>query len=87
MNEVGVERTLKNRAEEYGDFTEQAQITQMIMVAIQTEKLDIAPPYVREAVHMIASKLARIANGTPLHRDSWHDIQGYAKLVEDRIPE
>ena len=35
----------------------------------------------QEALHMICSKLARIANGDPNHVDSWHDIAGYASLV------
>jgi hypothetical protein len=34
---------------------------------------------------MILMKLARALNGDPNDTDNWHDIQGYAKLVEDRI--
>jgi len=34
---------------------------------------------------MILHKIARIVNGDPDYTDSWHDIAGYAKLVEDRL--
>ena len=36
---------------------------------------------------MILHKLARILNGDPNYVDSWHDIAGYAILVEDIIKE
>ena len=39
----------------------------------------------REAVDMILHKLARVLNGDPNYADNWHDIQCYAKLVEQRI--
>ena len=34
---------------------------------------------------MILSKISRLVTGDPAHKDSWHDIQGYAKLAEDRL--
>lgn len=39
----------------------------------------------KEALEMIAHKIARILNGDPNYADSWHDIVGYAKLVEDSL--
>ena len=39
----------------------------------------------REALGMIQHKIARILNGDPTYADSWHDIAGYAKLVDDRL--
>ena len=39
-----------------------------------------------QALEVIADKIARILNGDPNYADNWHDIQGYAKLVEDRLP-
>ena len=43
-------------------------------------------PYAHEeALHMICSKIARIMNGDINHLDSWHDIGGYSKLIEDLI--
>jgi len=40
----------------------------------------------REGLSMIQHKIARIMCGDPNYYDHWHDIQGYAKLVEDRLP-
>jgi hypothetical protein len=37
-----------------------------------------------EALDMIASKLSRIMCN-PNHKDSWHDIAGYATLVEETL--
>lgn len=40
----------------------------------------------KQALTVIADKIARILSGDPDYADNWHDIQGYAKLVEDRLP-
>lgn len=34
---------------------------------------------------MIFQKISRIVNGDPDYADNWHDIQGYARLVEERL--
>jgi hypothetical protein len=44
-------------------------------------------PDQREALEMIAHKIARIVNGDPNYADSWLDIAGYAQLVADRLNE
>lgn len=36
---------------------------------------------------MIAGKIARIINGDPNYVDSWHDIAGYATLIEQELKE
>ena len=40
----------------------------------------------REGLKAILQKIARILNGDPNYADNWHDIQGYARLVEERLP-
>lgn len=47
---------------------------------------DLLTPVAKQALTVIADKIARILNGDPNYADNWHDIQGYAKLVEDRLP-
>jgi hypothetical protein len=37
----------------------------------------------KEVLEMIAVKIGRILNGDPNYKDSWHDIIGYVKLVDD----
>jgi len=44
------------------------------------------PAMHKQALTVIADKIARMLSGDPNYADNWHDIQGYAKLVEDRLP-
>ena len=37
------------------------------------------------ALDMICNKMARIVNGDPNYIDNWHDICGYATLVEQEL--
>jgi hypothetical protein len=39
----------------------------------------------RESLAMICQKMARIVNGDPFYRDSWHDIVGYARLIDTKL--
>jgi hypothetical protein len=38
----------------------------------------------KQALTVIADKQARILSGDPEYVDNWHDIQGYARLAEQR---
>lgn len=82
-----IDKTLSERGGRYGDFTDHAKIAQEIQDAMRK-----APGWNRlnavqkQALTVIADKQARILSGDPNYHDNWHDIQGYAKLVEDRLP-
>jgi hypothetical protein len=39
----------------------------------------------KESLDLICNKISRIVNGDPWYHDSWHDIIGYARLVEERL--
>lgn len=81
-----IEDTLIERGERYGDFAEHARITQNIKLAMtDSPKWEDLSCDKREALEMIAHKIGRILNGDPEFFDSWHDIIGYAKLVEDKL--
>ena len=81
-----VDDTLAARQSTYGDFTSVASTTGQLMAIIRNSKNGQTMPYAHdEALHMICSKIARIVNGDHNHKDSWHDIGGYAKLIEDLI--
>ena len=41
----------------------------------------------KQALTVISDKIARIISGDPEYADNWHDIQGYARLVEERLPQ
>lgn len=82
-----LDETLKDRGERYGEFTDNAVIAQRIKHAMRFNPAlwqNLKPAH-QEALDVIASKMARIISGDPNYPDNWHDIQGYAKLAEDRI--
>ena len=82
--------TLKARGKSYGDFSDVADVAQKLKRVIGEElharDKHLAPDQ-HEALSMICSKLARIINGDPDLIDNWHDIAGYATLVETRLSE
>lgn len=79
-------QTLAERNQRYGDFKGHAEIAQAIKRAMKNGKnWDELPESMQESLEMIAHKIGRIINGDPAYADSWHDIAGYAKLIEDEI--
>lgn len=87
MNHTNVNATLAERGARYGDFTDHAAIAQDLQDTMRDapgwHRLDAVK---RQALTVIADKIARILSGDPSYADNWHDIQGYAKLAEDRLP-
>lgn len=81
-----IDKTLEERGTRYGAFTGHAQITQGIKDAMKNSPnwSRLAPDQV-EALEMTAHKIGRILNGDPNYIDSWHDIGGYIRLVEQRL--
>jgi len=81
-----IDGTLQERGKRYGDFCGHAQITQEIKrVMHRCPSWDNISHDKREALEMIAHKMGRILNGDPNYADSWHDIIGYARLVEQTL--
>lgn len=84
---TGIAQTLSERGNRYGDFGDNARISQDLKRVLETQLgWGTLSCLHREGITMILQKLARIVNGDPNYKDNWHDIQGYAKLVEDRLP-
>lgn len=89
---MSVESTLVERGKRYGDFADHAIIAQQLQDVMRKHEANGLVhwkklTYVqRQALTVIADKIARILSGDPNYADNWHDIQGYAKLVEDRLP-
>ena len=81
----GVDATLNERQSQYGDFENVAEMTQGLLFVMGQYGYESMPDMHKEALHMICSKMARIVNGDHNHLDSWHDIGGYAKLIENNI--
>ena len=85
---MSIENTLAERGNRYGDFTDHAAICQRIKLAFLygPTRWGRLSDVQKQALEVIADKIARILSGDPNYADNWHDIQGYAKLVEDRLP-
>lgn len=79
VRQASITDTLNERQSTYGDFKDVANTTQYLLRMLSTDAMSDVQ---LEALHMICSKLARIAHGDPNYKDNWHDIAGYATLVE-----
>lgn len=80
-----IEAALAERGARYGDFTDHACTAQFIQdVMRETPGWSRLSSVQKQALTVIADKQARILTGDPNYKDNWHDIQGYAKLAEDR---
>lgn len=85
MNDA-IEKTLEERGNRYGQFADHARLSQAIKRAMaQGRNWDRMDDDKREALEMVAHKIARIINGDASFHDSWHDIIGYTKLVADTL--
>jgi len=81
-----VEKTLQVRETRYGDFSENALYAQRIKEIMRiTRAWPALQPFQREALELIASKIGRMLSGDPNYVDNWHDLAGYATLVEQRL--
>ena len=81
-----VDTTLEQRGYRYGPFSGHAEMTMKLMRQMQCgRQWDYLNDSQQEALHMIAHKIGRILNGDPNYADSWHDIAGYATLVDNQL--
>jgi hypothetical protein len=86
MQSTDVSATLAERGKRYGEFHNHAAISQGLKEVLrQTPGWSRLNPPMKEGLEMILHKIGRILNGDPTYADSWHDIAGYAKLVEDHL--
>lgn len=82
-----VSSTLSTRATTHGSFIDNGAIMQAFKeIARSGRNWDDLTPHQREAIDMICHKLGRILCGNPNFADHWHDIAGYATLVEQLLP-
>ena len=83
---MSVDDTLKEREETHGKFEQHAFTSQWVKSGLRgSQQWNRMSNTQREALEMIAHKIARILNGNPNHKDHWHDIAGYATLVEKEL--
>lgn len=85
-NECNVEDTLKKRGSIYGGYDNVCSARVDIMNVLQTHHENVNGVPMDNKIAMgfsdVVLKLVRAA-GKPSYSDSWHDLGGYAKLMED----
>ena len=77
-----VRSTLDERGSRYGDYLDNANLTQDLyhIIARQNDNLR---PFELETIHMVCHKCARILCGDPNYLDNYVDINGYIQLMLD----
>ena len=84
---MSLEQTLNDRGKTHGSFTENARTSQHLKAVMRkSPNWDELSQIQKEGLEVIAAKLSRILSGNPNEPDHWHDIQGYARLVEQSLP-
>ncbi len=82
---MNVDKTLKERGNNYGSYGANVEAISTIMDALDGVKVDKdgrrLTTIERTHLQYQVIKLVRLG-ATPEHVDSWHDIQGYANLSE-----
>lgn len=83
---MSINKTLEQRGERYGKFKDVAATTYALQEILRDAKNHehMTDDQVI-ALDMICNKMARIVNGDPSYIDNWHDIAGYATLVEQEL--
>lgn len=77
-----VDTVVNQRSSRYGPFSTNAQTSQLIKAAMMASpNWATLEPFHKEALEMIAHKIARILNGDPSYEDNYVDIAGYATAV------
>ena len=80
-----IKETLSQRQSQYGSFEDVAMITEQMVDVMCKGYYENLAYNQKMALYMICSKMARIVNGNPNHKDSWHDIAGYATLIDNEL--
>lgn len=90
---MSVQNVLTIRQKRYGEFTDNARIAQSLKDVMRLSDSEndggggwnTLTPDQKEALDMIQTKISRLLTGDPNYPDNWTDIQGFAKLVENRL--
>ena len=90
MTDKTTDTLLAERGRTHGDFRDNAGHGQVLRAMFrQSSGWQVCSDVEREALDMIAGKLARILStpkGRQIHDDHWRDIAGYAELAVRHHP-
>lgn len=77
---------IKQRKSTHGSFHDNARISQALKDVFRKETdYALLNDEQKEALDLIALKLARILSGQPNRHDHWEDIAGYSTLASQSI--
>ncbi len=83
---AALENTLQQRHNRYGTYLDTAtlitDLKEIMHASPQWKDLEADQ---KESLDLIANKIGRILRGDANYVDSWHDIAGYATLIEKRL--
>jgi hypothetical protein len=83
---ITMESILEDRQATHGDFSDDAEMSQRLKNLIrQGRNWTHLQTFEAEALDNMMTKVARILSGNPHHPDHWRDLQGYPRLVEERL--
>lgn len=84
---IEISNILEIRKNNYGGFKANAEFTQSIIAVCNkyTSYNDFEDVCIKETIHMIAHKIARIICGDYFYKDSYIDIIGYSKICIDEL--
>lgn len=82
-----IDDILQQRADKYGSFKHNAEITQSLLNVIITKapNFHLLDYQHIEALHMIFHKISRMVCGNPNYIDNVVDLIGYAKLLQEHL--
>lgn len=81
-----IQNLLHQRGATHGSYTTMSNISQRIKrVLHDSDGWPFLTEEQAESLDMIAVKIARVLSGDPSHADHWEDIEGYARLVSNKI--
>ena len=83
MEKISGKQIVEEREKKYNGipYAFRARAAQAIKEAIYENTHVFLPASMREALDMIAHKIARIIAGNPNDIDSWADLSGYPELI------
>ncbi len=85
---MDIRDTLKERGDRYGAFEDHARLCQGLKDVMKDGRSwNRCSHSQKQALEVIADKIARMLNGDPDYDDNWIDIIGYSQLVLNELKE
>ena len=78
---MNIDDLLRDKEATHGNFDDTATVAQTLKAVMRRGRnWESLPNQSKEALEMIATKVARILNGDATDPEHWNDVAGYARL-------